>query len=324
MAAGTGPDAAAISRFLLELHQRSHELGYRAMQRFVFERLGTLIPFDGGLTGAGTVQGGEAHAHDVFVYEMPADLMVSWEPIKHRDRLLFETAAKPGTTVALTTDTFYAGLEDVQDHCARFDIGHIASTALVYAEAGLFWVMSLYRKPSSPAFTEADRITKELISPHLLAASRTARLGELRLLTRVGGGHGQLAAIASMSGLVLEAEPGLVEIMRAEWPRWVGPHVPPELEAALPGGAGRFVGRRIVVRADHADGTRLLHARLRVAADQLTEREREIADAFALGESHREIGDRLQISPATVRRHLANIYEKLGVSSKAELGRMLT
>jgi len=33
--------------------------------------------------------------------------------------------------------------------------------------------------------------------------------------------------------------------------------------------------------------------------------------------------ERLQIAPATVRRHLANLYEKLGVSSKAELDRML-
>jgi DNA-binding NarL/FixJ family response regulator len=49
----------------------------------------------------------------------------------------------------------------------------------------------------------------------------------------------------------------------------------------------------------------------------------EIAGAFSLGETYREIGARLGIAPNTVRRHLGNISEKLGISSKVELDRML-
>ena len=60
-----------------------------------------------------------------------------------------------------------------------------------------------------------------------------------------------------------------------------------------------------------------------VAADELTARETEVAEAFSLGETHRDIAERLAISPSTVRRHLANIYDKLGISSKVELDRML-
>ena len=66
-----------------------------------------------------------------------------------------------------------------------------------------------------------------------------------------------------------------------------------------------------------------MHVRGRIAADELTAREREIARAFALGENYREIGARFSLSPNTVRRHLSNIYEKLGISSKAELDRMI-
>ena len=50
MAASTGPDTRQITTFLLELHRRSHELGYRAMQRLAMERFRALVPFDGGLT----------------------------------------------------------------------------------------------------------------------------------------------------------------------------------------------------------------------------------------------------------------------------------
>lgn len=54
-------------------------------------------------------------------------------------------------------------------------------------------------------------------------------------------------------------------------------------------------------------------------SQELTRREREIAEAYANGASHREIGARLFIAPATVRTHLGTIYRKLGVSSKIAL-----
>jgi DNA-binding CsgD family transcriptional regulator len=323
-AMAAAPDTRQIAGFLLDLHRRAHELGYRAMQRAALTELRALVPFDGALFGVGTVQGSEAEAHDVFLFDLPPELMASWAEVRHEDRLAFEATAAPGTTIAVSASSaYYDGCERVRAHCARFDVAHLMCTAHVYAEAGLFWVMSLYRKATSPPFTEDERVTKELLSPHLFAASRHARIGELRSFAQVAGGHGQTTAIASRAGLVLEAEPGLVDVLRAEWPRWKGPFLPPPLEAALPGGAGRFVGERIVVRADLADDTRLVQARRRVAADVLTGRQREIAEAFATGESHREIGERLGIAPATVRRHLANLYDKLGVSSKAELDRML-
>lgn len=312
-------DTREITTFLLELHRRSNELGYRAMQRFAFESLRTLVPIDGGLFAVGTLQDGEPQAHDTFLFEKPPELMTSWDAIKSEDRLAFAATSSPGTTINGSADgPLYDGCDRVREHCARFDLGHLMCTAHVHAEAGLFWVGSLYRSASKPAFSEEERVTTELVSPHLFAASRNARIGELRTLARLGVGHGQIAAIASATGLVLEAEPGLVEVLRSEWPSWNGPLLPEPLR-----GTGRFVGRRVVVRVDAADDVRLVHVRRRVAADALTDREREIAEAFALGDSHREIGDRLHIAPATVRRHLANLYEKLGVSSKAELDRML-
>jgi len=323
MAASPGLDPRQLTTFLLELHGRAHELGYRAMQRRAFERFRALVPFDGGLFAVGTIQHGLPQGHDVFLFDKPPELMTSWETVKDEDRLAFAATASPGTTISISVSgPLYDGCDRARAHCARFDIEHMQCTSHVYAGAGLFWVMSIYRSAASPPFSEDERVTNELLSPHLFAATRNARIGELRTLTRVGGGHGQLAAIASAAGLILEAEPGLVDVLHAEWPRWSGPFLPPPLVALVAQG-GRFVGERVVVRIDVADDALLVHVRRRVAADGLTEREREIAEAFALGETHREIGDRLRIAPATVRRHLANLYEKLGVSSKAELDRML-
>jgi DNA-binding CsgD family transcriptional regulator len=51
----------------------------------------------------------------------------------------------------------------------------------------------------------------------------------------------------------------------------------------------------------------------------LSAREREVLDAAAEGLSARAIAERLSISEATVRSHLATIYGKLGVSGRVEL-----
>ncbi|MEZ4561414.1 MAG: LuxR C-terminal-related transcriptional regulator [Thermomicrobiales bacterium] len=49
----------------------------------------------------------------------------------------------------------------------------------------------------------------------------------------------------------------------------------------------------------------------------LTEREVEVLRLITGGHSNREMGERLFISPATAARHVANIYNKLGVDSRA-------
>jgi DNA-binding NarL/FixJ family response regulator len=51
----------------------------------------------------------------------------------------------------------------------------------------------------------------------------------------------------------------------------------------------------------------------------LTAREHEITSLLVLGLSNREIGERLCVSPNTVRSHLQSVSSKFGVSSRARL-----
>jgi DNA-binding NarL/FixJ family response regulator len=50
----------------------------------------------------------------------------------------------------------------------------------------------------------------------------------------------------------------------------------------------------------------------------LTEREREVLRQLADGRSNREIADALFIGEATVKTHLGNIYDKLGVANRVQ------
>jgi DNA-binding NarL/FixJ family response regulator len=53
----------------------------------------------------------------------------------------------------------------------------------------------------------------------------------------------------------------------------------------------------------------------------LSARELEVLLLAARGLSNGEIGENLYVAPATVRRHLANVYQKMGVHSRSEATR---
>ncbi len=86
--------------------------------------------------------------------------------------------------------------------------------------------------------------------------------------------------------------------------------------------AGQYwVGRDLVT-----DIVRLLRERRAAAerrrptpAERLTAREREIVAAVAAGASNREVAQRLALAEDTVKHHMSNIFDKLGVSNRAEL-----
>ncbi|MBE6057359.1 winged helix-turn-helix transcriptional regulator [Clostridium sporogenes] len=50
----------------------------------------------------------------------------------------------------------------------------------------------------------------------------------------------------------------------------------------------------------------------------LTEREKEVLEILLKGASNKQIGERLNISLATVKTHMINIYSKLQVSNRVQ------
>ena len=56
-----------------------------------------------------------------------------------------------------------------------------------------------------------------------------------------------------------------------------------------------------------------------VATQQLTARERQIVKEILSGAANRDIAQTFRLSEGTVKRHLSNIYTKLGVANRLEL-----
>ncbi len=81
---------------------------------------------------------------------------------------------------------------------------------------------------------------------------------------------------------------------------WAGPRAAPEARppAGVPASAASRAGA--------------------AGLDDLTEREREVLERIAAGDSNKLIARAFQLSPHTVKRHVANILDKLGVDTRGQ------
>lgn len=59
--------------------------------------------------------------------------------------------------------------------------------------------------------------------------------------------------------------------------------------------------------------------KITVTEPLLTDREMEILKEMVTGKNYKSIGEKLFISPLTVRKHVAHIYDKLHVNSRAQI-----
>lgn len=73
---------------------------------------------------------------------------------------------------------------------------------------------------------------------------------------------------------------------------------------------GHYFGEEVIA-------TVLRGARQEALAEPLTERELQILRLVTDGLSNKDVGERLYLSPDTVKSHLVNVYRKLGVESRA-------
>jgi ATP/maltotriose-dependent transcriptional regulator MalT len=80
--------------------------------------------------------------------------------------------------------------------------------------------------------------------------------------------------------------------------------------------AAHSVFRQLGAASDLAELKRLMGAQVAGPSGALTEREREVLSLVAAGETNRQIAAAVGISEHTVARHLSNIFDKLGVSSR--------
>jgi DNA-binding NarL/FixJ family response regulator len=170
-------------------------------------------------------------------------------------------------------------------------------------------------------FNERDRTVLDVLEPHL--ADLLQRAGTRRVLAAALAELDRASPDASR-GVMLLADAGDIEfvsvsarrMLRDYFPADHGSHVPDALIEWLDGGREPLVraraDRRLTVR--RVGDTLLLEERY--GESELTTREREVLSLVARGMTNAEVAELLWLAPSTVRKHLENVYAKLGVTTR--------
>lgn len=281
--------------------------------------LKAVIPFDKALWAGGHTRG--FRVHNVYLHRLPKQMMDNWERFKHQDRLLAELIDNPGVTFDVLdfhTRSERAQLAVYREHSRHYGLENAVSTAVPEPRTGLLEVMGLYRSRAEDIFSARERAVKQVVFPLMIKAWHLNQSLHFRNMS--GDVLGGAAAVCDGEGLLRHVEDEFIELVLQDWPRWTGPVLPrPVVQWLSDSGSPGFKGDHLVMTRTAFGDLLLLQARARGVLTLLTPREEQVAESFAAGLTHKEVGRELGLSPSTVRRHIESIYRKLDVSNKLEL-----
>lgn len=179
----------------------------------------------------------------------------------------------------------------------------------------------LFDRGPGADFTARDRRVLDLLQPHLgrlWAAARTRR--QLRAaiegLESASEQDTRAVLLLSPGGVIELASPAAARMLRDYFGEVDHDEAPPVLLDWLESGSPTLVRRQgeqclTITRS----GTTLL---LEESRDELglTARESQVLSWVARGKTNPEVAEILWVSPTTVRKHLENVYAKLGVHTR--------
>ncbi len=312
----SGSSVRDLSRSILEVHRAGREAAFVQFQPLVLELIRQILPFDSAWWGNAAAEPMEIHR--LYLFNCDDTILEAYVPYMAQDFFRAAMIATPGTTINmadLITRERYVRTDLYRQVGQRYRVEWSLGTLLVEPVSSLQEFLTLWRHDGNSPFTETERLTKELLMPHLADAHRAARLRELLDTTRV---RHDCWAVADARGFLREASPGFIHCVREHWPGWQGSRLPEALLESVRL-ATPFQTGQMKLEIAPKSGFRYIRALALSAVDNLSARERDIVTRYARGDTYATIATALGLAPATVRNHIANCYRKLAVTNKAEL-----
>lgn len=308
-----------LSALIRRLHREAAAQPPEAFVDWALDAVKVYVPFQSGLWGSGHIdaQGG-AVAHAYSPHRQPAQLMADYAAIAARDPVLADMLRSPGVTI--NADARTPADASVRQFVDRYGIAYALSTLDVDPLNGLLNAIALWRTGSEAPFREDERLFVQAVFPHLIDAWTRNRRRQFFRKERGSVSVRWSAAACDRAGILHYAEDGFSPLLLQEWPDWRGAQLPAAIRSAVASGRqSQSVGREVVCRVTPGRDLVLLELRTVAPIDLLSPREREVALHTARGLSHKEIAVLLDLSPATVRNHLAAVSRRLDTRNKAQI-----
>lgn len=301
-----------LSDFLLGVHDASMRLSPSVFQRWTLTEIRRYIDFDFAIWGAG--DGTSRELHTATVLDQVSSLFNTWEPVKEEDRFANLVIGNTGRTWALSQVPDVYQSRAYNEHWRLYQARQMISTMQIDPNTGLHIFVTLARDREERRFSDKEMRFKNLITQHLFLA---ACHNDQHYLDNVQAP----AALLDRRGLLHAALPDFTALLASEWGPQARKQLPDKVCVAL-WRHGTHQGRTLRLDAEHLGGRMLVRAQPSISVP-LSDREKQVAWAYASGQSNKQVARELMISPETVRNHLTRIYRKLGVKDKGQLAMWL-
>lgn len=310
-----------LSRHLLQLYEAASALSAHEFHAHALQLVRNYLHFDSGTVLTGQMnQGSEVTVRHIYVDNQPIQKLLDRKFVDVPDNALLSAYLARGKCIAEDSKDIPKSQTSLIDYCKRYEVAHTVVHISEHATLGNADVIALWRARSEDKYTNDDLEKGNLLLPHLIQA----RAINMRLQADRSFENGRAIVLADFNGWIQFIDDEAISIISSEWSGWTPPVLPFELlEPFKCNLKNKYIGNNLIAEVKIQGNLLNIKVSRRDDLPALTSAEQNIARLAAAGATYKEIARELCISPATVRNHLHNIYNKLGIRNKATLATKL-
>jgi len=312
-----------LSVLLLDLYALANQTGIGEFENGFFRLLSSQLSFEAGWTGVTTHTATGPVMHNSFTWGLPDTFFGDWIKVRDCDPLASATRGAYGRAKAISIVEPGVPARFV-NWAVKYGLAQLMVVTALDHRFGLTTFLSVYRRALDRPFTDEDAHKVENVIAHLAAALTINRSFQLTRERSTTPSAPLARAICDSFGTVHQADKAFETMLCQDWPLYTNQTLPQPLVDWLGGDTTHpFTGESITVQCAPIAGLYQLEARARSELDRLSPRELVAMTHYGNGLSHKEVAQRMGISPTTVRHYLRCAYRKLGMHEKTEIPRLL-
>lgn len=308
-----------VDNFIAEIYRSVQFDGSAGFREAALRSLGVLIPFDGALWGTGNLEAREFHS--VITLGVPDDYPQALERTRDTNPMLPALLGHIGHAVdiaSLVPDKKFYKSQVYRGCFADYGVERIVSYLDLEPRSAIYTLISLYRFDRAHRFSEDERALFERMAYHLANAAMHAFF--VHLAREAGADPGISAAICDDHGQFYQAMPEFLDLVEQHFPEWRGGE---PLPFAIPPPGERDIENGLCIAAEPFTDLYCLRIWEERPTDALAPRDREIVNGVCRGMTFKEIARELKLAPSTVSNRLYRIYRRLGITSRAQLAKLV-
>lgn len=309
----------AVEALVSHLYRSAAAIAPEQYRLWALEQISQVIDFDAAFWGTGNWESNQFHyVSQIGLDERYGEKLVETveiNPIK--EGVMSNLGSVVDMSDVYPDETFYQS-ELYARLFQPYGIKRILASGHEDKVSGLYTLLSLYRFDRDNVFTQEERQLQQRLIYHLVSAASHAFFLHL-LFQHPQESDGTFAAICDHKGCFHEAQPKFLALIKEHFPKRASMSLPFE----IPKAGESLELNNLVIRSKPLGDLAIVYIRLAGQLDILTEREQQIVGLIAKGYSFKEAAKSLQLAPSTVSNHLYKVYDKLGISSRGELARLM-